>query len=181
MPKNINKKTLAARIIIWSLFLLWLCVIFYFSAQQKNDSDKQTVFVIDVLNRIFGLNLSQGETVSGFGILKTVDFLIRKSAHFTEYFILGILSFLAFRDISDRFKKSAVIRPVIASVFCLLYAASDEIHQYFVPGRACKAKDVLIDFSGSVAAVLICLLICAVRNRTKLRREKISDGKQDES
>lgn len=36
-----------------------------------------------------------------------------------------------------------------------LYAVSDEIHQYFVPGRAMQARDVLIDTSGVLLGIWI--------------------------
>lgn len=40
-------------------------------------------------------------------------------------------------------------------IICFLYALSDEIHQYFVPGRACRVFDVIVDTAGSV---FFCLL-----------------------
>ena len=42
-----------------------------------------------------------------------------------------------------------------AIVACILYATTDEIHQCFVPGRACKALDVLIDSLGSCTGVFL--------------------------
>ena len=53
-------------------------------------------------------------------------------------------------------------------VFCVLYAISDEVHQYFVPGRAMMATDVLID---SIGAILGCLLFFAVKRYIVRRRE----------
>ena len=40
-------------------------------------------------------------------------------------------------------------------IFVLIYAISDEVHQYFVPGRAMALRDVLIDFSGGFTACLV--------------------------
>ena len=37
--------------------------------------------------------------------------------------------------------------------FCILYAASDELHQLFVDGRGAQVKDVLIDSAGSIVGV----------------------------
>lgn len=47
----------------------------------------------------------------------------------------------------------------IAWAFSVAYAASDEIHQLFVPGRACMPLDVLIDSSGALAGVAIFALV----------------------
>lgn len=40
----------------------------------------------------------------------------------------------------------------------MMYATSDEIHQYFVPGRACMVEDVFIDTLGIVLGILLIML-----------------------
>lgn len=157
MQSQRDKKHIAANIVIWALTALWLIVIFLFSSYPDYESDEQTLFVIDVLNTIFGLDLSSGDLFSSFGFLQSIDFIIRKSAHFIEYFILGVLSFISLRDLRYLFKKQRMAQSVIAVSFCALYAVSDEIHQLFVEGRYGCLRDVLIDTSGSVLAVMICL------------------------
>lgn len=128
-----------------------------FSSFPKGESDRQTLIVIDVLNALFKLDLSSGELISNFGFLESVDFFIRKFAHFIEYFVLGVLSFLSLRDVRFFFKRQRVAQSALAILFCMLYAASDEIHQLFVSGRNGSVKDVLIDTLGSAFSVLICL------------------------
>ena len=56
---------------------------------------------------------------------------------------------------------------VIAWAFSVAYATSDEIHQLFVPGRACLASDVLIDASGALAGIAVFAL--AVKLFAQLR------------
>ena len=47
-----------------------------------------------------------------------------------------------------------------AAVLCVLYAASDELHQYFVPDRAALVGDVVIDALGILPGVAgVCLLV----------------------
>ena len=46
--------------------------------------------------------------------------------------------------------------------FCFLYACSDEIHQYFVPGRACMFRDILLDTAGGTVGILITMLLWAI-------------------
>ena len=42
------------------------------------------------------------------------------------------------------------------SLFIVLgYAITDEVHQYFIPGRAMAIRDVIIDFSGGVFSCFI--------------------------
>ena len=71
------------------------------------------------------------------------DTLLRKSAHFAEYAVLGAL---LLRALDLR---------VAALTAGIAYAISDEIHQYFVPGRYASAWDVLLDSGGVLLGVLL--------------------------
>lgn len=83
----------------------------------------------------------------------TIDVLhgvIRKCGHLTEYFILGLLLFRAFWGGS---KEGRVTRwAALAVLVVVLYAASDEFHQWFVPGRTASPMDVGIDTVGGILA-----------------------------
>lgn len=149
---------------------LWLCVIFYFSSQPSEASDEQTSFVIKILNDVFGADVAQGDTVEKFGILQSIDFFVRKTAHITEYAVLGVLSFLSFRELSCRFERKRLFQMSSCLLFCLLYAASDEFHQLFVPGRSAMVRDVLIDFCGSVIGVAACMIIVFLYSKTKITK-----------
>lgn len=46
---------------------------------------------------------------------------------------------------------------LVSWIICTLYAGTDELHQYFVPGRACSLRDVCIDSAGALLGVLIML------------------------
>lgn len=82
-----------------------------------------------------------------------VDFVLRKLAHITEY---GILVFLAWRAVSDMGDKKDGKYLVVAIVFSMLYAVSDEYHQLFVAGRVGSPVDVLIDSAGiAIAGIII--------------------------
>lgn len=92
-----------------------------------------------------------------------MDFLVRKSAHFLEYTMLGLILMLTARTFLTSHQKTA------AMLTGAVYAALDEFHQYFVPGRACQVRDVLIDYSGIVTGILTALLLMriirAIRNQ----------------
>ena len=75
------------------------------------------------------------------------DFVLRKIAHITEYFILTSLLYRAFKGSFNTTVFRLFIYPAALSFF---YALSDEIHQSFVPGRTCAIRDVLIDTIGIV-------------------------------
>lgn len=75
------------------------------------------------------------------------DFFLRKIAHITEYFILVFFLYRAFRGSFNIHTFGLFMYP---AAFSLLYAISDEVHQYFVLGRYCSARDVLIDSMGII-------------------------------
>jgi VanZ family protein len=81
-----------------------------------------------------------------------LDLLLKKAAHMIEY---GILAFLLWRALSrgrGAPPRSALVAAFVVSV---LYAASDEYHQSFVPGRNGTPVDVGIDAVGALVALLV--------------------------
>ena len=63
-------------------------------------------------------------------------------------------------------KKTSVRNMFLITIaICFLYAVSDEIHQYFVPGRACRLFDVLIDTSGSAFFCLVYYVYTKITNK----------------
>jgi VanZ family protein len=82
--------------------------------------------------------------IPSFGIW---DWLIKKGSHFLAY---GVLAWLAWRVFE------AGKRPYLAAfLLTVLYAASDEFHQTFVPGRHGTVDDVLIDSLGGLTTLFI--------------------------
>jgi VanZ family protein len=127
----------------WIVVVGWMVLIFLFSSQPGEVSSGNNKFVIYLFN-LLGLNLN-----SIFGNLS--DFIVRKAAHFTEYFILFIMLYRAIRV-----EKNAGIKVFAYSiVIVFLYACSDEFHQAFVPGRGPAFRDVMVDTCGGLTAFLI--------------------------
>ena len=92
------------------------------------------------------------------------DVFLRKLAHASEF---GILNFLVFRALWQGEQKSFRSSLIISFAVAIIYAFSDEGHQYFVPGREAKLKDVGIDSLG-VVAISFCLLFW-----NRIRRKQI--------
>ena len=70
-------------------------------------------------------------------------YLERKGAHVFEFAFLFILAVRFFFAIFPREVFSRVL--LLASIFSITYASTDELHQFFVPYRGAKMTDVLID------------------------------------
>lgn len=144
----------------WIALLFWIGLIFYMSNQPGDVSSKQSGLVLKLF-QMLGIDLNKE-----LGELAT--FIVRKIAHFTEYFILYLLTVNVMKYYLDI--KRAILYAVIFSIF---YACTDEIHQYFIPGRAMAFKDVLIDSSGALVAMII-VIINLKTNINKKSKNKIN-------
>lgn len=76
------------------------------------------------------------------------DWILRKAAHITEYFILTVLLLRALRR-NFNLKKALLLSAIIA----LAYSFSDEYHQTFVDGRFGDIRDTGIDSMGIILAI----------------------------
>jgi len=141
-----------------SLLLIWMGVIFYFSHQPGNVSSETSLFVLNLFN-IIGVDIN-----SPLG--EFMHLIIRKLAHFTEYFILSLL----FYNIIRPYTK---YKYWYSLLFAFFYACTDELHQYYIPNRVGSFIDVLIDTTGASLAMLLMYLI----NRLK---PKVSSPYQEE-
>ena len=111
------------------------------------------------LAAIFALSAQPTWTSSQAWMLITP---IRKSAHALEFAVLTGLVWQALRYIEERsawFGKMARYRTWTALLLPLLYAISDEMHQYFVPNRQAQVMDVLIDTVGIFLALAVIELL----------------------
>ena len=139
------------RIIYTLLLIIWMIVIFMFSNEtgktSKTTSDKITRTTINVVTDVTNKKITKKEEDK---IVKNTRLIVRKLAHFTLYFILGVLVYLTFR--SYGISKNIIIYSI---GFCLIYAISDEIHQLYTNGRSFKILDILIDTFGSVTSIFI--------------------------
>jgi len=76
------------------------------------------------------------------------DVFWRKLAHAAEFGILNLLFWRALYYGENAGIKKALVWSL---VFTMLYAVSDELHQYFVPLRQCRWQDVMQDSLGAIA------------------------------
>ncbi len=144
---------------------LWLGLIFYMSAQNGTESSKLSDFLAALWP--FG-NEGEGPDEES---LERITLLIRKGAHMFEFAVLVVLC-LRFIRVWTSFSMRRSI--VIAFLFTVCYAASDEFHQTFVEGRCGTPVDVLIDSAGALIALLTVMLILAVKKRKSKGKEKVA-------
>ena len=138
------------KIIKRSLLIIWFGVIFYMSAISGDGSGNMSSGLLRELCVLFRV-----ADIDAF-VLKYHS-LFRKVAHFTEYFILGLLLYI---NLKDRYKDYRLL--LFSILVCVIYASSDEVHQLFVADRNGSLKDVFIDSSGAVCGVFLTHLVDSI-------------------
>lgn len=145
---------MSKKIIYLICIILCLITIFMFSSKDSDESNHTSKTLINT-----GVNTYEKVTkkdVNNKKVVKTLNYPVRKCAHYTIYLILGIFVYL-YIGITNINNKV-----LISIVFCLICAIFDETHQMFT-GRTSKVLDVVIDTCGSITSILI--LNC--KNKTR--------------
>ena len=159
-------------IVLWIAIIGLMSVIFVFSNMVGETSNGLSDPITNKINRVVTdhivTDLEQRPKVDRYILKEQINVFVRKTAHISEYFLLGALFLLRFCLYGAERSRAAVYS---ASV-CLFLAVADEYHQTFVRGRYGCLEDVLIDFSGVIAGILISLAVIAIVLRKKKRKAK---------
>ena len=140
------------KILIWLPAIVMAMVIFGFSKQDGEESSgisyKAADIILTVCDKAGIVDYNENNRES---MIEAVQFPIRKAAHMTEYAVLAILVMIAL--IVDGIK--GIKLPIISAVIVTAFAATDEFHQYFIPGRSAEVMDVCIDTLGASIGLAI--------------------------
>ncbi len=104
-----------------------------------------------------GFLLSLVDGVFGEGII--TEHIIRKTAHFTEYMLLGIICCADFAA----YGKGGFGYALVSLYICLFTAVVDESIQLFVVGRSGMLFDVWLDHIGSITGTAVLNIILALK------------------
>lgn len=139
------------KLISTSILILWMVMIFAFSNQNaitsNKVSDKVTVKTLTTVSEVTGKELSESKKKE---LVENSRFMVRKMAHFTLYFFLGIIIYITLA--SYGVPKNKIIYSII---FCFIASILDEFHQLFTSGRTSRMFDVFIDTSGGIVSSLL--------------------------
>ena len=129
--------------------------IFYFSSQPADQSTLMSNGVTQMLLSIADkLHLLEFEQINVPAICEFLSMPVRKCAHITEYTVLFLSLIFGLRTWGLHGKR--LLNAALAVT--LFYACTDEFHQLFVPGRAGRFSDVLIDNIGAAGIRLMVLI-----------------------
>ena len=123
---------------------------------------------IDALNNNFNYWLfkQDGTSVNSFGYTGTFSYTVGNTYKFAvengkiNLYEKGVL------EAETDYEKVEWVNFTASSWNSIgVYAVSDEIHQYFVPGRACMLRDMLLDTCGSLAGIVAALAAVKIFSR----------------
>lgn len=130
-----------------------------FSASSDRGSFQHTSRIVAPLLRWLFPGISEST-------VHLVVVLVRKAAHLSEYAVLGLLVWrLLARPAANPTRQWRWPDAQRSLLLVLLYAASDEFHQRFVPTRQASVWDVLLDTVGGFSALLLLWIIGRCRRR----------------
>lgn len=129
------------------LTIMCMILIFSFSSKNSTSSDYTSKGLINqgisIYEKVFDCHVEHSVLV------RKLNGPIRKLAHYSIYFLLGVFVYLLL------FYSNIKHAGIFTFIVCFIYAVMDEVHQLYVPGRTGRVFDVMIDSSGVVAAIFI--------------------------
>ena len=145
----------AVLFLLWLIPVIWMGFIFSLSAETAAESSETSGSLLSAILSVLNDEFDSYSAEEQKALVENYSFLIRKAAHFSVYAALGFF-------LSNVFDYQNRIIGIKRNRFCVvpsiavggLYAVSDEIHQYFVPGRSCEVRDMIIDTAGVLLGVV---------------------------
>ena len=122
-------------IIVFALFILIFCL----SHEDGKESTETSGWFTTLLNFLLPFPVTEN--------------IVRTLAHFSEFACLSFFMNNLFVS------KKEKLCPVIACTLSFIYAITDEIHQIFVPGRACQFQDMMVDLAGIISGMAVYAII----------------------
>ena len=138
-PRKIPRACRAA--MRWALVAAWACLVVFMSSNTGSNLSGDLGLFSELYRNLKAMQQSM--------LGPYVD-LLSPAAHFCEYAILGFLLANALR------LHIPLARACLVAIACAsLFGVTDELHQYFVPGRMCDPLDWLVDTLGASLGALV--------------------------
>lgn len=95
------------------------------------------------------------------------DHIVRKLAHFCEFFVLGSMIMM----LISSFEKITFLRVSYGVLCTLAVGVIDETIQLAAEGRGARVSDILLDFSGAVTGITVVLIICLIVRKVREKKQ----------
>lgn len=152
-------------VVVFVLLAIWIFIIIYFSLQPPNVSHNQSLAVVKMLKKIDSFfdisHTSMYMKITDFlkdkwffGLYKSTNMVVRKSAHFGIYFLLGIFATI----FGYMYSRKKLIGLFLGIGLSMTVAVLDEYNQGFVE-RTSSLDDVIIDGVGATIGTLLVIFL----------------------
>ena len=165
MQPRLHKLLIPAWIRAWWPALVWACVIFTLSTDSFS-SERTAWFLLPVVRWLFP-HLREDQ-------YNFIHHIIRKSAHFTEYFIFCLF---IYRGVRGNRKGWRWTWGISALSVAAGYSIMDEIHQAFIASRTASPYDSLLDSIGAFFAFAVLYFWFRLRRpKSPALQDQVSDS-----
>src|SRR5262249_45265932 len=148
----------------WAPPIIWMSMIFWFSTDLFS-GDNTGSLLWKVVSFIYPAATQE--------LFDSIHFYVRKAGHLTEYAVLALLLFRAFRSGAQaRWRRWWALSSLLVA---FLYALLDEYHQTFTRHRTGSVYDSLIDTSGAATALVLLWILRRRDGETERRRDVEKD------
>ncbi len=155
----------------WIPVIIVMVIIFAFSSKPADSSNESSMTVADhILSAYENTTQVQFDTEQRYQVLETINNFVRKGSHFCEYALLAVT--LAFHFYIHGFTGMRLL--LLSIAVSATYAATDEFHQTFIPGRSGQFRDVMIDTSGAAAGMLFFFILLSIYNSLRNRKRRLN-------
>ena len=156
-------------------FVPALCMLYFILHMSSQDGTTSSTMSYEVskalvllYNKLFSKGLSNEMLMD---LIHQIHPYIRKTAHFTEFFMLAIT--VAFPLYV--YKIRGIFLIILGEMLCVGVAFLDEYSQSFVLGRTPSQRDVIIDSAGAFCGILIAWIICYIGRKTVFKCLSLED------
>ena len=163
------------RVLLTMLTAAVMLLIFFFSNETADRSDRTSgIFTRIVIDTAYP-DFEQLPKPEQEEVYNVIQHLVRKTAHFTEYAMLGLLLRFCLQSWTGGRKH---LLPA-SWIFGTLYAVTDELHQLLTDGRAGRWTDVAIDSSGVLTGAVIAAVVLVLGSRAYIAAKEKEDREPD--
>ena len=164
------------RVLLTTMTAAVMLLIFIFSNETADKSDRTSGTFARVAIRITYPDFDEMPESEQEEVFNVFQHLVRKTAHFTEYALLGLLIRFCLQSWVGGKRKHLL---PASWIFGTLYAVTDELHQLLTDGRAGQWTDVVLDSSGVLAGAVIASVVVVLGSRAYIAAKEREDRGPD--
>jgi VanZ family protein len=151
---------------IWIITIVWMTAIFFLSARPGDLSRQDSAWLLERAN----ITTQEEAMDTDNSKAMSLQMWIRKTAHVIIFGGLCMLLYASFYGYVGKSIKSGIW----SWTATVIYGITDEIHQYFVPGRGAQIQDIFRDGKGALVGCLIMVAIFILIERVPFLYKNIA-------